>query len=526
MLAEYAANAAAATPQKEYGYRGGQLLITATCPAPAAKLAVSAATASGYYATGNEPTKAIDGNPTTTLWNAGTFAPAWIQVDLGQTYSLSQVRLLTAQSPDGHTTHEIYGGPSPTSLTLLGTVDGNTTSSQWLQLNTAATNVRYVKVLTTASPSWIAWFEVEVYQAAQPADLEWLVTDQLGTPRIIFDKTGSLAGTKRHDYLPFGEEIGGAQVALLGGRTTGQGYTSDSTRQHFTGYELDAETGLNFAQARYQSSVQGRFTSVDPLGASANTGDPQSFNRYSYVGNNPTNLTDPTGMMLAGPSTKENPHVGHGFAEANEQLDCKSLVLKGYRRVDNGDSFSYEWVNDKAVHDVPNDYSYKDTDGDTIQLSGNDETNEHHYTTNKDGASPPNSGAPNSEYVSTTYGLWNFGMGHIVDSNAKVYFTFQIAPSWPSYSYSKTTGKGPVSPGVYGQGTVGSLGLVINESVNLRHPLSGISRETGFGTPQGSVGIQIIMPACEGTTAHDWAFHPDNPKREGLMWHPVGRSPF
>jgi len=36
---------------------------------------------------------------------------------------------------------------------------------------------------------------------------QWLVTDQLGTPRMVFDKTGALATTKRHDYLPFGEEI-------------------------------------------------------------------------------------------------------------------------------------------------------------------------------------------------------------------------------------------------------------------------------------------------------------------------------
>lgn len=296
LLAEYAANASPASPQKEYGYRNGQLLITANCPAPAAKLTLSGATASSYYTTGYEPAKAIDGNPTTTTWNAGTFAPAWIQVDLGQTYSLSQVRLLTAQYPDGHTTHEIYGGPSPSSLTLLGTVDGSTSSSQWLQLTTGATNVRYVKVLTTASPSWIAWFEVEVYQAAQPADVGWLVTDQLGTPRMMFDQTGALATTKRHDYLPFGEEL----YAGTGGRTTTQGYIGDSVRQHFTGYEADGETGLNFAEARYQSSAQGRFTSVDPLGASANVGDPQSFNRYSYVLNNPTNLTDPSGLIPYG----------------------------------------------------------------------------------------------------------------------------------------------------------------------------------------------------------------------------------
>jgi RHS repeat-associated protein len=121
----------------------------------------------------------------------------------------------------------------------------------------------------------------------------WLVSDRLGTPRMIVNKSGTLASVKRHDYLPFGEEL----FSGTGGRTTTQGYSGDSTRQHFTGYEADSETGLNFAEARYQSPAQGRFTSVDPLGASASVGDPQSFNRYSYVNNSPTNLTDPSGMM-------------------------------------------------------------------------------------------------------------------------------------------------------------------------------------------------------------------------------------
>ena len=63
------------------------------------------------------------------------------------------------------------------------------------------------------------------------ADLEWLVTDQLGTPRMIFDKTGSLANTKRHDYLPFGEEL----FANQGLRTGTMGYSvNDGIRQKFT----------------------------------------------------------------------------------------------------------------------------------------------------------------------------------------------------------------------------------------------------------------------------------------------------
>jgi hypothetical protein len=61
---------------------------------------------------------------------------------------------------------------------------------------------------------------------------------------MIVDQSGNLASAKRHDYLPFGEEIGGSQVPLLGGRTTTQGYTGDSVRQHFTGYEADGENWL------------------------------------------------------------------------------------------------------------------------------------------------------------------------------------------------------------------------------------------------------------------------------------------
>ncbi|MBA3242464.1 MAG: RHS repeat-associated core domain-containing protein [Acidobacteria bacterium] len=126
------------------------------------------------------------------------------------------------------------------------------------------------------------------------SNIEWLVTDQLGTPRMVVDETGSLAGVKRHDYLPFGEEL----QAGVGGRTANQGYGgTDNIRQKWTGYERDDETGLDFAQARYYASVQGRFTSPDPLLASGMPASPQSWNRYAYVGNNPLAYVDPSGML-------------------------------------------------------------------------------------------------------------------------------------------------------------------------------------------------------------------------------------
>ena len=52
--------------------------------------------------------------------------------------------------------------------------------------------------------------EVEAWTpgtTAPTSNINWLVADQLGTPRMVFDKTGALATVKRHDYLPFGEEI-------------------------------------------------------------------------------------------------------------------------------------------------------------------------------------------------------------------------------------------------------------------------------------------------------------------------------
>jgi RHS repeat-associated protein len=68
-------------------------------------------------------------------------------------------------------------------------------------------------------------------------------------------------------------------------------------RQKFTGYQKDDETGLDFAEARMYQNLHGRFTAVDPLLASGKSADPQTFNRYVYVLNNPPILTDPAGLQ-------------------------------------------------------------------------------------------------------------------------------------------------------------------------------------------------------------------------------------
>jgi RHS repeat-associated protein len=134
--------------------------------------------------------------------------------------------------------------------------------------------------------------------------IQWLLADQLATTRMIFDESGALANVKRHDYLPFGEELtGGTNLSPSPGiRKPALGYGcdpsdancfGDAVRQKLTSKERDVETGLDYFVARYYSSSQGRFTGVDAAGPDPTR--PQTLNRYQYCLNNPLRYIDPDG---------------------------------------------------------------------------------------------------------------------------------------------------------------------------------------------------------------------------------------
>lgn len=129
-------------------------------------------------------------------------------------------------------------------------------------------------------------------QISSTPQVSYLTMDTLGSPRIITDNGGMVVS--RHDYMTFGDEI----YSNTGGRTVAQKYSAtDNIRQQYTSYERDNESGLDYAQARQYNSMHGRFTSVDPLMASATIKNPQTFNRYSYVLNSPYKFTDPLGLF-------------------------------------------------------------------------------------------------------------------------------------------------------------------------------------------------------------------------------------
>jgi RHS repeat-associated protein len=63
----------------------------------------------------------------------------------------------------------------------------------------------------------------------------------------------------------------------------------------FTGKERDAETGEDYFGFRYYGAALGRFTSPDESFGGWDQHDPQTFNLYGYVRNNPLRYTDPDG---------------------------------------------------------------------------------------------------------------------------------------------------------------------------------------------------------------------------------------
>ena len=128
-------------------------------------------------------------------------------------------------------------------------------------------------------------------QLSQSPTTSYTTTDHLGSPRVITDQLGQVKS--RRDFMPFGEELN----TNVGNRSASSGYGSiDNVRQKFTGYQMDSETNLDFAEARMYENRHGRFTAIDPLLASGKSINPQTFNRYVYVGNNPIILTDPLGL--------------------------------------------------------------------------------------------------------------------------------------------------------------------------------------------------------------------------------------
>jgi RHS repeat-associated protein len=109
-------------------------------------------------------------------------------------------------------------------------------------------------------------------------------TDNLGTPRLSTDYTGTVQRTEGVLMGPFGD-----------------GFSETMSTLDFTGFAggfWDSENNSDHFGAREYAKTQGRWLIPDPAGlAVVDPNNPQTWNRYAYVGNNPATFIDPSGLV-------------------------------------------------------------------------------------------------------------------------------------------------------------------------------------------------------------------------------------
>ncbi len=113
-----------------------------------------------------------------------------------------------------------------------------------------------------------------VYEGSGTAAKQWVYADHLGSVVATADAAGNATATQ--GYGPFGETAQGSGI-----------------RFKYTGQLFMPSLALYYYKARWYSAELGRFLEPDPAGY----GD--GLNVYGYAGNDPINLTDPSGMVAA-----------------------------------------------------------------------------------------------------------------------------------------------------------------------------------------------------------------------------------
>jgi RHS repeat-associated protein len=118
--------------------------------------------------------------------------------------------------------------------------------------------------------------------------LFYYLTDHLGSTSALMTSSNGIRSGSMTRYHPFGSYRGNAPAQQL-------------TDQGFTGHKQNDDLGLIYMNARYYVGSIGRFASADTI--VPDPMNPQQFNRYTYVLNNPLRFTDPTGHYCYDPSS-------------------------------------------------------------------------------------------------------------------------------------------------------------------------------------------------------------------------------
>ncbi|NNC04873.1 hypothetical protein HJC10_18700 [Corallococcus exiguus] len=144
-------------------------------------------------------------------------------------------------------------------------------------------------VLSIPSPEGVIG-ELSWDEGASMENVRYFLNDRQGSPDTVTDASG--AAVERIKYDPFGARRNAGNLAQASNAF------HPGARKGYTGHEHDDELGLINMRGRIYDPRLMKFVSVDPV--VADQGSVQAYNAYSYVLNNPTRYTDPSGFVPYG----------------------------------------------------------------------------------------------------------------------------------------------------------------------------------------------------------------------------------
>lgn len=177
----------------------------------------------------------------------------------------------------------------------------------------------------TIKTYWPGGIGVEIDRPnVSSTELDWTHLDRLGSPIAITGQDGLLKEKLAYDAW-------GKRRNLT---DSGTPDTTDGVidNKGFTGHEMLDQLDLVHMNGRIYDPLTARFLSGDPFVQEPTNG--QSYNRYSYVLNNPTNLTDPTGFLFMDPFASTGGQYGelntdYSGAQTNVDKPDKKTEEKG-----------------------------------------------------------------------------------------------------------------------------------------------------------------------------------------------------
>jgi RHS repeat-associated protein len=108
------------------------------------------------------------------------------------------------------------------------------------------------------------------------------------------------------------------------------------TKRQYTGQINEADIGLYFYNARYYDPSLGRFTQADTI--IPQPGNPQAWDRYAYVLNNPLAYTDPSGHFLINDRAKTMETCGP------DNRECGGGLLGDFDIFGGNDDLRHAWT--------------------------------------------------------------------------------------------------------------------------------------------------------------------------------------